>query len=257
MLEVERRNAILALLKQKPVVRVTEISRTLFFSEATVRRDLVRLEKEGLITRVRGGAILNSASTIEIPTAVRTSEKRLIKREIASLAAEQISNNQTLFLDSSTTVLELIPHLQNKHNLTIITNGLLTVSRALELLPDTHLYLVGGLVREHGIASIVGATARNFVESAHADAFFFSVHAIDHKFGMSELSESEVEIKRTMMSNCDRKILLADSTKFGNIGRFRLCGVEDVDSIVTDSTNSVDWSNYASLKNPPLLVPCL
>ena len=94
MLEVERRNAILALLKQKPVVRVTEISRTLFFSEATVRRELVRLEREGLITRVRGGAILNSASTIEIPTAVRTSEKRLVKREIAGLAAEQISNNQ-------------------------------------------------------------------------------------------------------------------------------------------------------------------
>lgn len=254
MLEVERRNAILDLLKKKPVVHVTEISQTLFFSEATVRRDLVRLEKDGLITRVRGGAILNSASTIEIPTAVRTSENRLIKRQIAALAAEQISNNQTLFLDSSTTVLELIPQLQSKHNLTIITNGLLTVSRALELLPDAHLYLVGGLVREHGIASIVGATARGFVEASHADTFFFSVHAVDHKFGMSELSESEVEIKRTMMRNCDRRALLADSSKFGKIGRFRLCGVDDVDSIVTDSAHSVDWSSYASLKTPPLFV---
>lgn len=257
MLEVERRNAILDLLKQKPVVHVTEISQTLFFSEATVRRDLVRLEKDGLITRVRGGAILNSASTMEIPTAVRTSENRLIKRQIAMLASEGIHNNQTLFLDSSTTVLELIPLLQSKRNLTIITNGLLTASRALELLPDAHLYLVGGLVREHGIASIVGATARSFVEASHADSFFFSVHAVDPKFGTSDLSESEVEIKRAMMRNSDRSVLLADSSKFGHLGRFRLCGMEEVDSIITDAAHPIDWTPYTPLKTPPQFAPGL
>ena len=108
MFPVERRKAILEILDKRNSVSVEELSKTLFTGEATVRRDLDKMAREGIITRTHGGAVRLQNENIDYPLSFRESENGRVKDELCAAAAQLVSDGQSLFLDGSSTVIRII-----------------------------------------------------------------------------------------------------------------------------------------------------
>ena len=120
MLQIERQEQILELLAATPALRIGEIAKRLYISEATVRRDLAAMEQKGLVERVYGGVTLKKE---DMPLDFRHREHGDAKEEIALRAVQLIKEGQTVFLDSSSTAQHILPHLTRFRNLTVITNS--------------------------------------------------------------------------------------------------------------------------------------
>lgn len=123
----ERREKILQALTDQYTVKVTDLSRELYVSEATIRRDLEKLERSGHLKRIYGGAMQVGSIDTETPVAVRRQLNAVAKGKIAQLAIREIKSGQIIAMDSSTTVLYLAPHLRSFENLTVLTHGVKTV----------------------------------------------------------------------------------------------------------------------------------
>ena len=126
MFEMERLENIMDYLRQKQTATVNVLAKRLYVSEATVRRDLNELERQGLIKRLHGGAVLLDGASRELPLYVREQQNAEGKRMIASKAARHLCDGQVIFLDASSTAMYMIKHFENFNSLTIVTNGLKT-----------------------------------------------------------------------------------------------------------------------------------
>lgn len=163
MLAIERRRETMTILQHKKSVLVSELSKRFQVTEETIRRDLERLEKEGLIKRTYGGAVLNENISIELPFDVREITNIEAKESIASKVAEFIEDGDTLMIDSSSTVLQLAKHIKKKENITVITNSvnmLLKLNNA----ENVRVICTGGDMR-HSSLSFVGHLAEKAIKS--------------------------------------------------------------------------------------------
>ena len=134
MFTIERQQGIVNLLKAKRSLTVTELSQKFFIGEATIRRDLERLEKKGLLKRTYGGAVLLDGLDSEIPLSIREIEQKDAKDVIGHMATKFVEDGYIIIMDSSSTVLKMAPHLKGKSKLTVITNGAKTAVDLGELL---------------------------------------------------------------------------------------------------------------------------
>ena len=216
MFTLERQNAIMALIKAKKTVSVHELSGRFFTSEASIRRDLTSLEKQGLIKRTYGGA-------------------------------------DTIFLDSSTTTGQLTKFLQDKDNLTVVTNGIRAIIGLAEL-PDISIYSIGGKLRNHSL-SVVGGQAESFSENFWATKLFFSCTGLLETLGAMDYSSEEAEVRKKIMKNCQTKILLADHTKFGRPAFYKICGFDRINILITDQKPADHWMEILEKHNIRLLYP--
>ena len=245
MLGIERQQKIMELFQTNSFLSVIHLRDQLFFSEATSRRDLEELEQQGLIRRIRGGAICNSGSNVETPLAVRAAEHNAEKKRIARKAADLVRDNDVLFLDASTTVMELIPFLAHKANLTIITNCLQTSTLVAEQIKCT-LICTGGTYHRN-TASLVGTFAESCVTKKFADIFLFSVQSVDSKNGLTDQGEEVANLKSTMMRQAKSVVLLADSSKFGRTAFCKVAPLSEVTSIITNRSNVFEnecWNEF-------------
>lgn len=233
MLSVERREAILKLMQQKRTVSVESLSERFFVSEATIRRDLERMAKENLIKRTYGGAVLLDGSSSDIPLPLREGENAGPKERLAAEAAGLLRSGNTVFLDSSSTVSRLVPRLSALSGLTVVTNALKTALKLGEY-RGARVYCTGGLVRDNSI-SVVGTAARDFLATYHADFLFFSCRGFSFDTGVTEASEEEAGIKRQMIRSAATRVLLCDKSKMGHTYFATICGLEDIDVLITDA----------------------
>ena len=171
MYDVERRKKILDLLAKNKSMSVARLASLLFVSPPTVRRDLAALSEEGLVARTHGGAVLRDTSEKEIPLPFREEQNDRAKRVIAERARAYITDGSVIFLDASSTVLYLVPHLEGFRDLVVITNSPKTSLRLAEY--GVRSYSTGGLMLLHSVA-YVGSEAERFVSGINADLFFFS-----------------------------------------------------------------------------------
>ena len=150
----QRREQILQILSARECTSVAELSQALDVSEVTVRKDLDQLEQQGLLTRVRGGAVVSGRGRLERYFAAREKEHIEEKRRIAQAAASLIRSGQQIFLDGSTTALQVARLIKERKDLVVVTNGLYT---ALELTfsEGVTTIVVGGTVRRRS-GSVVG-----------------------------------------------------------------------------------------------------
>ncbi|MDD3336686.1 MAG: DeoR/GlpR family DNA-binding transcription regulator [Eubacteriales bacterium] len=247
MLPVERRNDILSLINQKNYLSLKELCQQLHFSESTLRRDLRRLEKDGFITCTRGGAIANGAAgNVETPMELRRSTNSEIKARIGRRAAGLVRDNQMLLLDASTTVMEMIPYLKGKKNLTIITCCLTTALLVAEQL-DCTLICTGGKYHA-ATAALLGYSAESALDNWFADLMFFSVNSVDAQNGLTDQGEEIAHLKAAMLRHARRAILLADSSKFGHTSAYRLFPA-DVEGIVTNRAPLFDQDCWRELRS--------
>ena len=246
MLGIERRKKIVELLQKDQRVYISEISQLFNVTDETLRRDLEKLENNGILTRTYGGAILNKHTNEEIPFQARTSINQELKQQIALKAAPLINNGNTLMIDASSTCLELIKAITNKQNLTIITNS---VEIPFEFVNSNHnIISTGGSLRPRSFA-LVGPVAQNIIKNYYVDIAVMSCKGLSPDKGIMESNEQDSEFKKGMMQQAEKVILLADHTKFNRPAFTTVFGFEAVDYLVTDSLPDEEWMDLLQKYN--------
>lgn len=253
MFTLERQNEIMNIIRERKRMSVKDLSTMFFTSEASIRRDLTSLEQRGLIRRTYGGAVLIEGNNFEIPLNVRETSNKAAKLAIGKIAASLIENQDTVFLDSSSTTKQLCGFLQKKSNLTIITNGIHLITELIDM-ENVTIYGIGGKIRRHSL-SMVGGQAERFVENFWASKYFFSCTALSLRTGAMDYSDTEAELRKKTMEHCGIKILLADHTKFDTDSFYKICDMNLIDTLVTDQRPTDDWITLLQRSHTALLYP--
>ena len=229
----ERERKILELLVERGKVSVKELALALYISEPSVRRDLIRLESKNLIKRVHGGALIEKSalSKNKIPFAIREMEQGSAKIIIAKAAAELVRDNCVVFLDASTSAYNIIPFLEGKKNITVVTNGV----RALEKLAEYEINTVStGGVLEASCLALVGEEAYRTINTFNADIAFFSCRGVSDDGYLTDIAPNENYVRKRMIENSEKSYLLCAKEKMGKRYFHNLCHKDDIDGIITD-----------------------
>lgn len=253
MFEEERHNKILNIINIKKSVKVHELSEALYVSNATVRRDLAKMEKAGVIKRSHGGAVLFDSSNAESAISVRELENIKEKKKIAELAISFISSNSVIFMDSSSTAGMVIPYLSQFKYLTVITNGL---KNALLLSEKTEakIYMPGGVVSTRS-NSLLGSDTLDYLSNLNAGLAIFSCSGLTPNNGITDASFEQSKLKRALIRNSKVRVLLCDSSKFGGIYMCRTCGFEELDYVLTDKKPQAEFTEAAAKHSCEILWP--
>ncbi len=233
MLQCKRQEEILASLEKQETCNIAVLAKSLFVSEATIRRDIDSLEKLGLVRRVHGGVILSRYTTnSDIPLTLREQERKAQKDIIASKAAKLVYDGCTIFLDASSTVQHMIPFLKSVQDLTVITNSMKVIDR----LEDSNIrvFCTGGRYIPRNRV-FVGSRATETLKNYFVDLCFFSSQGLSLSGDISDSSEEESEVRKTILENATRSYFLCDHSKIGQSYLFKLCNTIDVDGIFCDS----------------------
>jgi DeoR family fructose operon transcriptional repressor len=230
MFAEERKTEILQLVKLGSPVTVTSLSQRFGVSESTVRRDLQELEDNGLIQRTHGGAI--SVQT-GFEMSFQEKEVRLLaeKQQIATRAAALVNHGETVLLDSGTTTLEIARLLRTK-KITVATNSM-DIAQVFSEDDSVETILLGGTLRKN-TRSLVGYLTNDVLQKMYFDKVFLAANGIDVEFGITTPNLTEAETKRYMLQAGKEKILVADHSKLGQRSLCRICGLEDIDLLITD-----------------------
>lgn len=231
----QRRKAILDHLKRAGYVEVNALADALAVSLATVRRDLLGLENEGLLIRTHGGAVPASASTAWEPSwdSKRTKmleAKRLIGREAAAL----IQPGETVILDAGSTTWQIADHLKAEDNLTVISNDLQILLRLTALTPGCTVVSTGGLVRE-SIYALYGSEAEHSIKGLKVNWTFLGANGLDLERGLTNSNLVTVSLRQAMIRAGQRVVVVADHTKFNQVALAQVCELSEIDLIITDS----------------------
>ncbi|MGW0288684.1 DeoR/GlpR family DNA-binding transcription regulator [Streptomyces tuirus] len=240
MLAERRHQLILRALRAGGPAAVTDLSEQLGVSPATIRRDLVKLEEDGLLTRVHGGAVVEEGDQPFAEVAeVRVNEKDAI----AARAAAMIKDGESVLLDIGTTAYRLARQLHGRR-LTVITSNLVVYE---ELADDEgiELVLLGGMVRRE-YRSLVGFLTEDNLRQLHADWLFLGTSGVRPGGQVMDTTVVEVPVKRAMVKAGAKVVLLADAAKFPGNGMAKVCGPEELDAVVTNEP--VDAATRASFE---------
>jgi DeoR family transcriptional regulator of aga operon len=228
----ERHQSILEKLKKEGEVKVLNLCRELDVSSVTIRKDLKLLEDKNLLYRTHGGATSNNPYTIDRPVNEKEKLQSREKNDIGAAAVKLIQPNDSIIIASGTTVLSLARKIDASQGLTVITSALPV---ALELIrhPDIEVLQLGGILRKSS-SSVTGPYAQNILSDFFCTKLFLGVDGIDMEYGLTTTSSLEAHLNRQMIAVSQKVIVLTDSTKFGKRGFGRICGLEEIDQVITD-----------------------
>lgn len=229
----DRRERILAHLSAHNRASVGDLSQLLGVSEVTVRKDLDQLEAQGVLTRVHGGAVVSGRGRLELYFAAREQEQIAEKRRIAQAAAALVHPHQSIFLDASTTALQVARLIKDRRDLIVVTNGLYT---ALELNFSEGIttLVVGGHMRRRS-SSLVGMTGYGLVERLQVDVGFFGARSVSGRGGLMESDIDEAQLKQGMVQASTMVVGIVDSSKFGPTSLNRFALPREIDRIITNT----------------------
>ncbi len=230
MLPLQRQNDILRLLGEKKEMTVKEICATLYYSPATVRRDLTELEARGLLKRSFGGAMLTEIYTEQLPLAIRAAKNIAQKKHIAARAAATIREGETIFLDASTTTYFLAPHLKGIADLTVVTNNP-HLSVLLSEMKIRNLCTGGEMLHES--IALVGSDTERFIGGLRAHKCFFSARGITDG-EITDSSKPERDVKIAMLERSEQRIFLCDRSKNGLRFPYRVATLDGIDCVVDE-----------------------
>ncbi len=227
-----RREQLLAYLSTRDRAAVAELSQMLGVSEVTVRKDLDALEAQGLLLRVHGGAMASGRGRLELHFATREQDRLDEKRRIAQAAAALVHSGQRIFLDGSTTALQVARLLKDREDLTVVTNGLYT---ALELNFSAGIttIVVGGAMR-HRSSSLVGGLSADLLRRLRVDIGFFGAPALTGQDGLMEADLEETQLKQSMVRISAVVVGIVDSSKFGRTALSVFALPNEIDRVITD-----------------------
>ncbi|MEI5990154.1 hypothetical protein A5881_001647 [Enterococcus termitis] len=241
----DRKDYILDILKKNHSVKILKLSKELRVTRETIRKDLYELEKEGLIKKIHGGAVLDSSNQ-ETDYERRKSEYQEAKTAIAKQAAKHIEEGDTIYLDYGTTTLALAKEIMNFKNITVITNTIPIINLLLHS-EDINLLIPGGMLRKNE-DSLYGPFASNNLQNIFVDIGFFGCGGIDDEVGITNHHMGETMISKEMIHHSQTSIILADHSKFGSIAFNRTATFDEIDIIITDEDLSLETYEKISQK---------
>ncbi|GFG51451.1 DeoR family transcriptional regulator [Mycolicibacterium agri] len=234
MLAAERRRAILASLQAGGAVRVADLAAQLSVSEMTVRRDLDVLDAQDLLRKVHGGAVTRHHRGEEPKSSEKARHRRSEKIAIANAAATLVADGMTIAIGAGTTTTELARVLRGRSSITVITNSI-TVFEVLtggDAAAGPVAYLSGG--ERTPSNALVGPIADMALASFRVDATFLGVHGFDEHAGLTSPNIAEAQTNRTMIEIGPRLVVVADHTKYGEIGTNVFARLDQVHTLVVD-----------------------
>ena len=225
----EQIDGLIRLIEENGFATVKYLAKVTFTSESTVRRQLTELENMGLIKRSYGGAEIRK-DNINTHIELRLQKNHKAKDAIARKAAEFIYDNETVFIDGSSTCLHMGQYLSAKKGLTVYTYA--AELCAILAAHGINVYCLGG--RYDKVSKVfTGEYAIKMIESIYFDAFFFSDSGFCDGI-ISDYNEAETHMRRALLAQSARKYFLCDSEKFGKRSPYILCTEKDVDGIITE-----------------------
>lgn len=244
MLAQQRHLEIQRILERQGGVRVVELAAKFEVTEETVRRDLARMEEDGLLERTHGGAIPLPSMNQASPYSVRAIEQVQEKRSAARVAVREIEEGDTIFLDGSTTVHELariFPDIP----CTVLTNsqpilGELSSRTRVEILSTGGTY-------DRRSNTFIGPLAEQMIRSLQLDKVFMGCKGLDFKRGLSDASVRHMNLKRSIIQWADQVFILADHSKFDERSRFFFASLQEINGVITDK--GVDPKHRQTLRN--------
>ena len=251
MLAIERRNAILSKLYLDGKVIVSALSQEFDVTEETIRRDLEKLDKEGLVKKSYGGAVLVQNYSTDLPHSVRKKANVEAKQKIAEKISTLFNDGDCIMLDASSTALLLLNYIRNLKNITLITNS---VEALIELSDkdDWNVFSTGGKLKK-GSLSLVGPQAEKTIRAFHVDYAVCSSKGVDLNRGITDSNEKDSEMKQAIFESAETKILCVDSSKFDKISLIKVGDISDVDIIATDTEPDAHWQEYLKRKDVELI----
>ncbi len=229
----ERHNRILQALKDRGFVTVSGLSDTLEVSEVTIRRDLNWLEDRKLLQRTHGGATSPQHIVHDIPISEKASHHAEEKRRIGAAAAALVETHDRIILASGTTVMQVARHLKGTTDLTVITNAM-NVALELTALPGIEVHMLGGLLRKTS-TSVVGPVAEKMLQQFTCRKLFLSVDGFDLEHGLTTSNALEAHLNTCMIAAAEQVVVLADASKFGLRSFGRICSIDQVHRVITDT----------------------
>lgn len=236
MLKEERLDFILQKLREDQKVKLGELSAALQVSEDTVRRDIELLASNGLLMKVRGGAVPHSpnAPSFRERIHVLEADKKLIARK----AIQLLSPGQTVLLDGGTTTYMIGTMLPPDLRLTVVTNNV-PLAALLAEHPSVEVILAGGRILKSSQVT-GGAEAMRLFSQLRVDTCFIGICSLHHTIGLTTLEYEEAEVKRAMLQAASQVVAVTTFDKIGTAETYKVCEITALDTIVTEVDNNRD-----------------
>jgi DeoR/GlpR family transcriptional regulator of sugar metabolism len=231
LIPAERKAKILERVRDRKSLNIKQFAAETFLHEATLRRDLNELERTGLIRRTHGGAVWAEGLEHELPLFVRDAENLDKKDVIGEKAAFLVRDGDTVFLDSSSTALRMIPHLESKRGLKIVTNGAKTAILLSKL--KCEVFCTGGALRENSL-SFIGPVAVEALEKYYVDAAFFSCRSLSADGEMTDANEAEAALRKRVIQRSRKSYLLIDSSKLNRASFYSIGKAASLTGVLCD-----------------------
>lgn len=232
MLDYDRRQKILQLLEEGNSYRVDDLSEKFNVSKDTIRRDLKKLEINGFIKRIHGGAYKIPGVLFNPSVEHREMVLEKEKKAIGSIANELVKEGDAIFIDSGTTTAELAKCLQ-KRNIVVVTNAINILSILLNNHWVNDIILTGGKLKKDGLY-LMGGETEDQIKHYNFDKLFLGSSGVSIDFGITSPSREEAQVKRKMIDSSKEVILLVDHSKFDQRGLVTYASIDEIDTIVTD-----------------------
>lgn len=240
-----RWNALLELLTETGRISVEEAAARLMVSPATIRRDFDQLAQQQMITRTRGGAVINGVS-YDLPLRYKSAKHAPEKQRIGTAAAALVEPAMVVGLTGGTTTTEVARALAARPDLagsgpdgpslTVVTNAL-NIANELVVRSRMKIVVTGGVIRPQSY-ELVGPLATGILRELTLDLAFLGVDAFDATLGAASHHEGEAAMNSLLASRARRIVVIADSSKLGQHAFARVCPTEKVSTLITDKDAS-------------------
>ncbi len=229
----QRHSQIIEMLQISGSLSVGYIAEKLGTSEVTIRKDLTLLENKKRLYRSHGKAILIESHTfnkhINLKEKINHAEKIAIGKE----AAKMIVQGDSIIIGSGTTALFFAKEINPPASVTILTSSIPVATEVSQKEID-EVVVLGGIMRKSSI-STVGPFAEHIINQFACNKLFLGVDGVDLEFGITTTNTLEANLNREMLKSSGKVIVLADSSKFNRRGFSKICNINEVDHIITDS----------------------
>jgi len=228
----QRKNHILDRLLSNGRVDATEVAESLGVTGETIRKDLIALERQGILRRVHGGAVPVQSLAFEPGVETRT-EYSTEKTRIAQAALAHLPNEGSVLIDAGSTTAKLVEMFPGDRELTVYTN---TIPLAISLLtrPRLRVFTLGGRLRNKTFAE-VGDWAVRALAEINVDVAFLGTNGISMARGLTTPDPAEAAVKRLMLGCAAKRVLLADHSKFGVVKGTKHGDLDDIDVLISDA----------------------
>lgn len=241
MLKEKRRKTIISILNQEGSVTTSDLCERFNTTRQTIHKDLEELQSQGKLKKVYGGAVSTSKFQ-EAPVGNRKIQNKDEKNRIGQAAASHVSDNDTIFLDASTTVAAMIPYLDQLNNLTVITYSI-EIAYQLALLEKFNIHLIGGKVRSKDLACY-NQNSFEQLENIFVDRSFFGTGGVSITAGFTDFHFSDSNIRRIMIENSNETFILFDRSKLDTITISKFADLNDIDHLISYNVTQTDFLVY-------------